>query len=139
MSDKIYNLNELMGGSEPVRVSYDDKVYELTRPASFSPLQDFKYAKLIAEYRRTALKLEGKSKANLSDEKVAELFEQLVDKMLLVLCPESDIATLPFNLKLKAIDLYNKETADKPSAKDANAQGTKKKRSRRTGVASSHG
>lgn len=115
MSDenKILDLDELFGQARAVKIKWQGKEYELMRLEAISPKQSVAFNKLHLESARLQKKLNGKSE--ISDDEALQV-EDLIDQMLLTICPSFPVAEIPFGYKSRCVQFYMEQNQSKKAA-----------------------
>ena len=105
---KVLNLDELFSNSQPIKVVYQKKSYEFSRPIDLTPSQLSKFEKLS----KKMVSLGDLEKApDEYTEEDADFVEGVLDDLIVTICEDFPVKDLPFMAKVYLISNYQDEIA----------------------------
>jgi hypothetical protein len=124
--NKVLNLDELFGQARAVKLRWHGREYELLRMEGIGPKQATQFNAL---YLRA-----GKMQNALTDgtdvtEEQAEEVDEILARMLKILCADFPVEDVPFLAKMRAIQFYMEQTQGKKAMEATLKQLTGRKRS----------
>lgn len=110
MSDenKVLNLDELFGAARAVKVRWKETEYELLRMEGIGPREATQFNRLYLQSANVQQSLKGDV-----DEGQAIEIDNILTKMLKILCKDLPVDEMPFIAKMKTIQFYMEQTQGK--------------------------
>jgi hypothetical protein len=103
---KVLNIDELFSKTKPIVVIFGGREYDFSRPIDLSPSQLTKFERLSK--KMTSLGQLEKEPGDYTDED-AEFVEEILDDLILTICEDFPVKTLPFMAKVYIITNYQNE------------------------------
>jgi hypothetical protein len=104
----VLDLDELFGQARSITIKWQGEEYQLQRMEGCSPKEAVKFMQL----QKKANKLKNLSPESVTDVQ-ADQMTQVIDDMLLLVCPNFPTASMSFPIKMRAINFYLEQTQGK--------------------------
>lgn len=111
--NKVLDLDELFGQAKAIKVRWEGQEYEFLRMETFSPRQLVQFNQIHIESEKLKDEMAKTSASEEEKEALGDQIENLLDKMLITLCPKFPVDEINFMRKSAAIQFYMEQTQAK--------------------------